>query len=222
DKILQEQTLQAVFSPQGGADRVRLGKLLKADLLVLVRPVKGVKEPALEVVMSDTARGLRLTVRAVAVTKDADADVASLKAIVAVGLKKFHEEVREVIAVPPFASTNLSYEYEHLKSAYAKLAEQAALANPGVVVVELAEAEAIAQEIKLTDPGATLKRAAPLYLLGEFRHDGRGPNVQVALTLRTTRGGKSVGEAVKKTVAPADAPAILNQWVVARLASAKG
>src|ERR1019366_2829851 len=34
--------------------------------------------------------------------------------------------------------------------------------------------------------------------------------------------GNGGGEAVKKTVAPGDAPAILHQWVVARLASAKG
>ena len=43
-----------------------------------------------------------------------------------------------MVAVPPFASTNLSYQHEHLKGAYAKLVEQAVLANSGVVVVELA------------------------------------------------------------------------------------
>src|SRR5579864_7058270 len=69
DRVLKEQTLQAVFGPQGGADRVQLGKLLKADLLVLVRPAKKAPAPALEVVVSDTARGLRLMVRAAPVTK---------------------------------------------------------------------------------------------------------------------------------------------------------
>jgi hypothetical protein len=220
-KILKEQTLQAAFGPQGGADRVRLGKLLKADLLVLVRAVKDAKEPALEVVVSDTARGLRLAVRALGITQSAEADVAELAAAVRAGLKKFREDIREVVAVPPFASTNLEFAYEHLQGAYAKLVEQAALTQPGVVVVELAEAEAIAREIKLSDPGATVQRPLPLYLLGEFRHEGRGADLRVALKLRATRGGLEVGKGLAQVVAPLDAPAVLRAWALDRLGAAK-
>jgi hypothetical protein len=208
EKVLKEQAVQALFGPQGGADRVRLGKLLRADLLVLVRPVQEAKE-ALEVVVSDTARGLRLAVRAVPVTENAGADVAALQQVVAAGLKKFRENVREVVAVPPFASTNLSYEYDYLKGAYAKLVEQTALSGPGVVVVELEEAEAIARELKLADPGATVKRSPPLYLLGQFRHQGRGTDLRVTLQFRATRGGQPVGTPVEQTVAPKEAPAVL-------------
>jgi hypothetical protein len=43
DKVLKEQKLQAAFGPQGVGERVKLGKLLKADLLVMVRPVKDAK-----------------------------------------------------------------------------------------------------------------------------------------------------------------------------------
>ena len=88
DVILKESKLQAVFSPQGVGDRVKLGKLLKSDLLVLVRPVKDAKEPALEVIVSETAGGLRLLLRGVAITKDADADVAVLLVAVRDGIKK--------------------------------------------------------------------------------------------------------------------------------------
>lgn len=218
DKLLKEQTLQAAFGPQGGPKRIQLGKLLKADMLVLVRPVKKTKDPALEVVVSDTARGLRLAVRVVPVTGDADRDVAALKNAVHAGLKKFREALREVLAVPPFTSTNLGYEHDHLKGAYAKLVEQAALAHPGVVVVELEEAEAIAREIKLADPGATLKRQPPLYLLGDYRHQGRGADLQVSLRLRSTRGGKPIGEPLARTVAAGNAPTVLRQWVGDRLA----
>jgi hypothetical protein len=221
EKVLKEQAIQAAFGPQGGADRAQLGKLLKADLLVLVRSVKKTEAAALDVVVCDTAHGLRLTVRAVPVTKDVDADVAALREVVRAGLKKFQEAIREVVAVPPLASTNLSYEHEYLKGAYAKLMEQAALANPGVVVVELAEAEAIASEIKLAGPDATVQRAPALYLLGEFRHQGRDRNLLVALKLWTTRGGKAVGEPAMRTVAPNDAPATLHNWVAERLAAPK-
>src|SRR5947207_1674650 len=54
DKVLNEQKVQALFGPQGVGERVRLGKLLKADLLVLVRPVSAAAEPALEVIVSET------------------------------------------------------------------------------------------------------------------------------------------------------------------------
>ena len=79
----------------------------------------------------------------------------------------------EVVAVPPFVSNDLGYQFEHLKGAFAKLAESVALDRKGVVVVELAEAEALAKEIALAAPGAKVERPAPLYLVGEYRHDGR-------------------------------------------------
>src|SRR4051812_18925747 len=48
DKVLKEQKLQAAFGPQGVGERVKLGQLLRAELLVMVRPVKNVPEPTLE------------------------------------------------------------------------------------------------------------------------------------------------------------------------------
>src|SRR5262245_26738518 len=43
EAVLKEQKLQAAFGPLGVGERVRLGKLLKADVLVMVRPVKDAK-----------------------------------------------------------------------------------------------------------------------------------------------------------------------------------
>ena len=43
--------------------------------------------------------------------------------------------------IPPFVGNDLTYEFEHLKSAYARLIEQALLEQKGIVVVEIAEAE---------------------------------------------------------------------------------
>ena len=100
DAVLKEQKLQALFSPQGVGERVKLGKLLKAELLVLVRSVKGAEVPTLELVVGETTGGLRLMVRAVPVTKDADADVAALLAAVREGVKKHGEKVTEIVAVP--------------------------------------------------------------------------------------------------------------------------
>jgi len=193
DKVLQEQKLQALFSPQGVGDRVKLGKLLKTDLLVMVRPVKGVKEPVMELVVSETVTGLRLILRSVPVTGSADADVAALLAAARDGLRRHGETITEVVAVPPFVSTDLELTHEHLKGAFAKLAEVEALSRKGVVVVELAEAEALAKELALTAPGARPVRPLPVYLLGEYRCEGKGAERTVNLKLRAERGAKALG-----------------------------
>lgn len=212
DKVLREQRLQAVFSPQGVGDRVTLGRLLKADLLVMVRPAKDAKEPALEVVVCETAGGLRLLVRAVAVSSNAEADTAALLAAVREGVRKHKEKVAEVVAVPPFVSRDLEFTHDHLKGAFAKLAEGEALNRPGVVVVELAEAEALAREVALAAPGSSLRRPLPVYLLGEYRHEGKGKGQTIGLRLRAERGGKPVGKPEELTLKPDEAPAAVRGW----------
>lgn len=217
DAVLKEQKLQTLFSPQGVGDRVKLGKLLKADLLVLVRPVKDAKEPALEIVVSETAGGLRLLLRGVPITKDADADVAVLLVAVRDGIKKHGEKIREVVAVPPFVSNDLEFTFDHMKGAYAKLAEAEALDRKGVVVVELAEAEALAKEIALADPGSKLDRPLPVYLLGEYRHEGKAKDRTLTVKMRAERGGKEVSPPASIAVKPEDAPTAVRKWAAATL-----
>jgi|GEM_PF-2560170 len=212
DKILQEQKLQTAFSPQGIGEPVKLGKLLKADLLVMVRPVKDAKEPALEVVISETAGGLRLLIRAIPLTKSAEEDVAAMLVAVRAGIKKHGEAIAEVIAVPPFVSNDLEFSREHFKGAFAKLAESEALDRKGVVVVELAEAEALAKEIALATPGAKLVRPLPVYLLGEYRHEGTEKTLTVTLKLRAERGGKLLRKPESITAKPVEGPAAVRTW----------
>ena len=212
DKVLKEQKLQAAFGPQGVGERVKLGKLLKADLLVMVRPVKDAKEQTLEVVVSETATGLRLLLRAVPVTKNTDADIAELLAAAKDGIKRHGEKVAEVVAVPPFVSNDLELTHDHLRGALAKLAEAEALDRKGVLVVELEEAEALAKEIALAAPGTTLARPLPVYLLGEFRHEGKGKDATVSVKLRAEHGGKPIGKPEVAVVKPDESPAAVRKW----------
>lgn len=213
DAVLKEQKLQALFAPHGVSDRVKLGALLKADVLVTVRAAKGAPEPALEVAVSETASGLRLAVAAVPVTASADADAAALARAVRDGLRRHGQKVTEVVAVPPFVSNDLEYTHDHLKGAYAKLAEAEALGRPGVVVVELAEAEALAKELALAAPGTALRaRPLPVYLLGEYRHDGAGKDRTVALKLRAERGGKALPDPAQLKLSPGGSPAAVRKW----------
>jgi hypothetical protein len=219
DKVLKEQKLQAAFSPQGVGERVKLGRLLKADVLVLIRPVKDAPAETLEVVVSETAGGLRLLHRAVPVTKNAADDAAALLAAAKDGIARHGEAVREIVAVPAFASNDLEFTRDHLRGAFAKLAEAEALGRKGVLVVELEEAEAVAKEIALAAPGTALARPLPVYLLGEYRHDGKGKDVSVAIKLRGERGGKPVGKPEALALKPDESPAAVRKWSAALLDS---
>ncbi len=216
DAALKEQQLQAAFGPQGVGERVRLGKVFKADVLVMVRPVPQAKEPAVEVVVSETDGGLRLLVRAASLTKDAEADADALAAAVREGLDRRAASIDEIVAVPPFVSQDLGYAFDHLKAAFAKLAENAAMTRPGVVAVELAEAEAIAKELVLAAPGETLQRRLPLYLLGEFRHSTERDR-KVRIRLHAERGGKPIGTKFDRELEPDDAPLAIRNWTSAAM-----
>ena len=212
DAVLKEQKLQAAFGPQGVGERVKLGKLLKADLLVMVRPVKDAKQPALEVVVSETASGLRLLLRAVPVTKDADEDVAALLAAARDGIKQHGEKVTEIVAVPPFVSQDLEFTHDHLKGAFAKLAEAEALGRKGVLVVELEEAEALAKEIALAAPGSTSSGRCRSTCWASSDTTGGARTSTVSMKLRAERGGKPVGKPESAKVKPDESPAAVRKW----------
>ena len=75
----------------------------------------------------------------------------------------------EVCAVPSFISKDLGYKFDYLKAGFAKVVEQHLLRRKGVLVVEFAEAEAIAREAALGGKDR-LERRTPLYFLGEYRN----------------------------------------------------
>lgn len=215
DKLLAEQELQAAFSPDAGRQRIALGRLLKADLLVILRTGQKEKQRFAELVVAETGSGLRLLARSLPLSGDLESDAAALAALVDEARAKYAQKITEVYAVPPFVSQDLTFEYEHLKAAYAALLEQTLMAQPEVLVVELAEAEALAKEYARAAPGEKLSRRLPIYLLGEYRHEGRGEELRVTLTLRVTRGEKQIEE-FKQTIPPAEVPAWFRK-VAARL-----
>ena len=82
------------------------------------------------------------------------------------------------MAIPPFASRDLSYEHNYLQGAYAKIVEEALADRPGRLMVELAEARAVAEELATAGNETTVRRPPPLYFLGEFRHEGKADGLR--------------------------------------------
>lgn len=225
DEVVKEQELQALFTPEGGAARAALGKLLKADVLILVRdapppspdesakaPAKKEKPvPAIDLTVTETRRGLRLLSRSVPRSDDAEADADTLTKFVREALAKHAQEVTEIYAVPPFVSRDLGYEHDYLRGTFARLLEQMLLDRPGALVVELAEAQSLAKEAALTDPGSRLKRDVPFYFLGEYRNDGRGDHRHLRLSLKLMRGEQQIDERALADVVPGKSAAALRE-----------
>ena len=213
EKLIREQQLSAALQAAGGSQRVALGKLLKADVLVMLRREEKPK-PHHQVVVAETKRGLRLLVDVHEQSGDAEGDAAVLEESVRRALAKYRVEIREICAVPQFASENLSFEHEHLEAAYAKVIEVALASQEGLFVVELDEARALAKELAVQDSTDRVRRQSTLYYLGRFRHhveDGV-PMVRIGLTLKR---GEAVVAEKEITVASNEATQRLRELAVA-------
>ncbi|MEI8373537.1 MAG: hypothetical protein WCJ35_11985 [Planctomycetota bacterium] len=201
-EVFREQELSALTAAEGTAKRVALGKLLKADVLVVLR---GEEKPIPHawVVICETRQGLRLCNQPVECgTKVEDRAEAVLK-LVERALAKHGGQIKEIVAVPPLVSNDLGFESQAQQKPLANVIEQSLLTRPQVLSVELAEAKAVADELAVSGD-EDIQRRLPLYLIGEFRHQENGTNVKLTFHLKLMRGQKLVGERELKDVVPAD------------------
>jgi hypothetical protein len=207
DRLLAERDLQAAFTAEGVSNRSSIGALLKADVLVLLRIVKGISSTApdsLDCVVCETRRGLRLQIKTISVDRGDDEIVAALESTVQDGLKKYSERIETVVAVPPFLSEDLGLERNYLQTAYAKLVEQSLLAQPGLLVVELGEAQAIAKEVLLGTENVN-RSQPPFYILGRYRHDVADDVTTMRMSLRLMHGDEELTLKGTRGMAPEEA-----------------
>lgn len=212
-EVLKEQRLQGAFSAEAADQRVALGKILKSDVLVLLQAVETPK-PHASLVMFETKRGLRLLVQSFEVTANAEADAKAILPSVELALERARSEVREIVAVPPLLSKDLAVERQALGKPLATIVEQMLLSRPGVAVVELAEAKALADEAAVS-ASESVSRQLPLYLLGEFRHDGFGADARITISLSLERGSTVIGSGTIKEAAAGDVAELLRKEAAA-------
>src|SRR5687768_8599760 len=96
EKLLREQQLTALGAGSV-RDRIALGRMLRADVLVLLRvrqePVEGI-----EVVVAETSQGLRLLHRMVPLEGGLEAAADAVTKLTGDGLAKAREKERQVYA----------------------------------------------------------------------------------------------------------------------------
>ena len=186
----REQELQSLLAADAPGKRAALGRLLKADLLVFLSEREKPK-PHVEVVVCETQRGLRLCREPVLSAGKPEADADAVTQHVERAAAKQREKIRDICAVPFFVSNDLTYEDDYLKAAYPRLVEETIRGWPGLLTVELEEARAIGREAVIG--GEEVRRLVPLYVLGDYRHEGHGDARRGTVRLRVLRGERELG-----------------------------
>ncbi|MBT4815239.1 MAG: hypothetical protein HON70_06045 [Lentisphaerae bacterium] len=197
----KEMQLSGLSSSGQVKQRQILGKLIGADLLILVSPAKK-REEILHYAVGDAGTGLRLREGALRITSDSI--VRSAKDIVhsVKGCaRRKHEGIKTIISIPPFSSKDLSFESDALGLLIASVLRSSLLSYPDVVVVEFAEARAFFDETVLTGSLDGGKRAGSLTVRGSFQSQDPLPGVRLTLQIGadnkepvTLEAGLSPGE----------------------------
>jgi hypothetical protein len=82
DKTLATQKINALPAFDSASERKRLGRLLKAEILVLMRTTQEAKDPAVEIIIAEASLGQSLVRQRISVTTDTSQLVAGLVKIV--------------------------------------------------------------------------------------------------------------------------------------------
>jgi protocatechuate 3,4-dioxygenase beta subunit len=193
NEVLREQSLSAAFGSDAPATRIRLGRLLSADVLLLLR-VEPEPEPTIRVVVADAKTGARLGQASIS----QDGKLADL----AEAINTFYQQLRErfpagvqqMIAIPPLISQSLVPDTESQGRALAGVLSGLAWEQTGVAVLEVEEAQAIREELRLT--GNELESVPiPVIVEGVYRLEGTPGQAQrkCAMRLLASNGDKELG-----------------------------
>ncbi|MBI1248003.1 protein kinase [bacterium] len=192
NKLLQEREVQSLLGADAGGERKALGQTLKADVLVILKTSQEEHDKFADLVVAETNQGLRLVSQRLRLSDNPQEDADLLVQLIDQAVTKSRQTITHIFAVPPFVNDDLTYEYDYLKSTYAKVLEQSLLNAPETLVVELEEARAISDEFKLTSSDGTLRRQLPIYLLGRFRNENRDGQRMVKVSLNVEQGGQAI------------------------------
>ncbi|MEO1236165.1 MAG: hypothetical protein AAFX76_05185 [Planctomycetota bacterium] len=189
--VLAEQELNAALTGDDRGPRLRLGRLLGADVLIVI-PDGGGPSPGGLLFLS-TATGLRFNAIQPPVEDDeAWLDWAATAAVDAVA--RYATPPRRVVGVGAFLDLNfdrgIAAERRGFSAAVSGLIESHLLHQPDTWLVELDEAQALVREQALTGGnggagGEGVDRLAAYYIQGEFRLEDR----QTRIDLRFVRPG---------------------------------
>lgn len=212
EAVVRELELASVLGTHAGAERLRLGRLLKADVLLILKQAEQDGVSFLQWTIAECSLGARLMTNAAPLdSSQPERALFQIVQDVQKTCERFADGVEQLIAVAPFLSNDLTHEHDQLQHGLATILGESLLAFPGVAVLEIDEARAIAAELD-RDSDAPRSQVRRLFVSGSYstgdlngdrksggraepqqagvRHetDDRAVRVRVKLSLRDSRG----------------------------------
>jgi len=168
-KVTDELLLANSLSPEGAASRLRLGALLNADAVIVLKLLGEGDERTLRVVVVDCRMGTRLRLETLPwKAANLPALAAHLRDLACALRLQYAAGIGRIVGVPNFVSRSFSHDYDPLQEQYGELLLQVLMLEPGVAVIETAEVQAIGREMAINGQ-QRLARMVPLLVQGDFR-----------------------------------------------------
>jgi WD40 repeat protein/tetratricopeptide (TPR) repeat protein len=189
DMVLRELTLAEVAGAEGVGERLKLGRLLNADVLVFIRDRKAVEgnDLVIELTAARADQGVRLLRHEQLWESSRSEEIAQnlLKAVDQARALSRRNDL-QLFVIPPFEDRNVGLQYRSWQRAFAQLTETFITRRDGVAVIELAEADAFSREMAIG--GNAVRRGLPCYLLGGYRVAGNRDEATITVDLELRRG----------------------------------
>jgi hypothetical protein len=181
-KLLAEAQLHAGLDLPAAPLDSTAGKPPLPDGIILLRTRFANDTRQAEVIVCEPGLGLRLGAQRVTLSGEPVKDVEALADAATSGLKKLGETMRQLWAVPPFRSADLTTT-DDLRSSLAHEAEHALLAAKGSFVVELEHIPILTAARTIAGIDPAVRRPTPRFVLGEYRHEKAANSQSLALSV---------------------------------------
>ncbi len=183
-EVTEEAELNALLDAAGSSRRARLLGLIKADRLVVLSTRSANAQPTLQVVIAESAQGARLAAIEFPIDPEQEL-VGRIIQLIQATNQHYADGIKAVVGVAPLTPENLEQGDDSLSTTYRDLLQGELSLLPGVAVIEMDEARAIAGEVSISG-GDVGSRTTPVLIDGSYktvRNDGN-----VTLNLKITQG----------------------------------
>ncbi len=177
--IVDEQTLQAVVGNLSVESR-RLGKLLKADALVIVQQ----SGSQVKTILCDCRYGARIG-NLDFFNDRIEAQGKTIATFVVDRAKEYAGGIRAIIGLAPIACRNIDHDFDFLQRRLYDVLASWLMTEPGHAVLELREAATLTSEFGAGDLAA--HRIVPILIEPSFRVQPKGEKDEIRLVVKLTK-----------------------------------
>ena len=192
----RELQLSELIGSQSAEERLKLGQILHADLLIFISLERSGEYETLRIAQSDTKYGCRLGLDFIFWEPDKQQQILKqIESEIIDRVERLNGSIQHLIGVAPFLNKSLTQEADRLQKQIPDILQNGLTAHPGVAVLDMEEAKAIGRELTVAGSIAA-DGVLPLWVEGEYEMlpavEAEPLSFRLKLTLRNARGKDEV------------------------------